>query len=101
MENYTLNRFHSEAVALLEKYGFSDTEFKTRVSFDLEERNGLKTLDCYVKYDKIGSRYDDGSLSFWANGHTPNQVLKDLEGKLKEKTQKSITETVSVDLSEI
>ncbi len=101
MENYTLNRFHSEAVALLEKYGFSDTNFKTNVSFNLEEINGLKILTCTITHEKKGSRYNDGSVRFFAHGSTPNQALKDLDDDLRKETKKFIAETVSVDLSEI
>lgn len=101
MEQYTLNRFYFEAKAIIEKYGIAGKpNYKFDVDFSLEEREEGKApgLHCRISYSP--QKYDSHEPSYYGFGPTPYIALGQFEETLKEKTNKSFKENLSVEIPE-
>jgi len=93
-KNYTLNRFYSEAKALLEKHNCIDPECQTRVSFEIKGYDTLELKFCIV-YEKMNQ------YLFFAVEDTAKETLRRFEKEILESQGKVLPiETVSVDLSD-
>jgi len=97
-KNYTLNRFYSEAKALIEKHNYTDQECNIRVQFEIiedGEKNGSQRLDCRICYEK------DHDFRFFASRRTPEATLRKFEETILEsKDQWTTPQIVSVEMTD-
>jgi hypothetical protein len=95
-KNYTLNRFYTEAKALIEKHNCKDDNYTVRVQFEItedKEKNGSPKLNCRISYE------NNHDYAFYASKRTPEYTLQSFEEKLLESKDKwPPPQTISIDL---